>query len=94
MTVSIEEVQKVLNSIMDSIKERGVLKIEISEDYYWDIVKNDLYKIENQPKKMTLGSLSDDIEEVRKINNGDYDPVAYNLHKVNAILRYISENTP
>ena len=92
MTVTVEEIQTALNSILDSIKGRGDLEVEILEDYFWDISKEDLYKIEHQPNNMTLGSLSDDIEEIRKINNKDYTPVAYNLRKVSSVLRYISES--
>ncbi|WP_209332960.1 hypothetical protein [Lunatimonas salinarum] len=92
MKVRIEDLETSFREIFSSIKEElGKNEIEISEDFYWHIVSNDLYNIDQKPENHSIGSLSDDLNEIKRIANMEYSPVRQNLVKLNSILRYIAE---
>lgn len=81
------------DKILSSIEERYGDKFEINltEDFYWDISKDELYNMNLEPKQLSIGSLHDDAKEISKINDQDLYPTAYNLKKLNSILRFIAE---
>lgn len=94
MKITIKELQQALNSTLESIKERNGenFEIDIDEDYYNYIPADSLYKLDEAPTELTIGSLADNIEEVRKISSGENYPTPPDLNKISSILRYIGDN--
>lgn len=94
MKIAITELQQAINSTLESIKERNGenFEVDIEEDYYNYIPTDSLYKLDKQPTELTIGSLSDNIEEVRKISSGNNNPIPPDLSKIASILRYIGDN--
>jgi len=64
-------------------------EIEISNDYYWDISQDELYSPYEEPKNITLGQLSDDLEEVQRLAKSD-DAIMYDLKRLSNILKVLS----
>lgn len=64
-------------------------EIEISNDYYWDISQDELYSPYAEPKNITLGQLSDDLEEVQRLAKSD-DAIMYDLKRLSNILKVLS----
>ncbi|TAF30288.1 MAG: hypothetical protein EAZ57_11885 [Cytophagales bacterium] len=89
MKVNIDEIQKITSLLLSKLKESKGNEIEISNDYYWDISQDELYSPYEEPKKITLGQLSDDLEEVQRLIKSD-DAVMYDLKRLSNILKVLS----
>lgn len=57
------------------------------------ISKEELYDPYKDPQKLTLGQLSDDLEEIRKIAREETGPVSLDFVKVSSILAAIGHKT-
>ncbi len=90
MTVDIEELRRIVATLLDVVESNGTT-IEIADDYYWDVPKNDRYKVYVSPAELTVGQLSDDWNELRRIGCGEVDALPYALVWASSILRRIGE---
>lgn len=89
MKISIDEIQKITSLLLSRLKESRGNEIEITNDYYWDISDEELYNPYEEPKNITLGQLSDDIEEIQRLINSD-DAIMYDLKRLSVIFKAIS----
>jgi hypothetical protein len=89
MKVNIDEIQKITIILLSKLKESKGNEIEISNDYYWDISQDELYSPYEEPKNITLGQLSDDLEEVQRLIKSD-DAIMYDLKRLSNILKVLS----
>jgi hypothetical protein len=89
MKVNIEEIQKITSLLLSKLKESKGNEIEISNDYYWDISQDELYSPYEEPKNITLGQLSNDLEEVQRLVKSD-DAIMYDLKRLSNILKVLS----
>jgi hypothetical protein len=89
MKISIDEIQKITLLLLSKLKESKGNEIEINSDFYWDIDDNELYNPYEEPKDITLGQLSDDLEEIQRLINSD-DAFAYDLRRLSNILKVLS----
>jgi hypothetical protein len=89
MKVNIDEIQKIISLLLSKLKESKGNEIEISNDYYWDISQDELYSPYEEPKNVTLGQLSDDLEEVQRLIKSD-DAIMYDLKRLSNILKVLS----
>ena len=92
MKINVEDLRSVSNILLDHIKENGYEVIEIQEDYYWNIPKQEKYNNFEDPSNLDIGQLSDDWNELQKLLSSQKDPLAYHLVWLAAILRVIGEN--
>ena len=92
MQISVTNLRNAVEKTLDHLEESGLTHIDIDEDFYWNIVIEQLYDPCKKPTELDLGQLSDNIEEVEKISSGESEPVGYALVWIAAILRYIGEN--
>jgi hypothetical protein len=89
MKVNIDEIQKITSLLLSKLKESKGSEIEISNDYYWDISQDELYSLYEEPKNITLGQLSDDLEELQRLAKSD-DAIMYDLKRLSNILKVLS----
>ena len=93
MKIKVNELEKVLSILLTELKEHNGEEIEIDkEDYYWSITKDELYNPYEEPKKLTIGQLSDDIEHVNKLAANNLPPVSYDFVKLSSIFQIIGHN--
>jgi hypothetical protein len=93
MKINIDNIQKIASLLLERLKESKGSEIEIKNDYYWDISEDELYSPYEEPKNITLGQLSDDLEEVQRLNKSD-DAVIYDLKRLSQILKVLSIENP
>lgn len=91
MTIKIEELRKATEIVLKNLADQGLNEIEISEDHYWVIDEKEIYDPYNEPKSFTLGQLSFDIEDVKKISTDENPPIGYALVWISSLFRYIGE---
>ena len=91
MIVTVEELRKMCEHLLNHLEEVGASSIEIPVDYYWDIPKESHYDPYNKPEEFTLGQLTDDWQELKKILSEEGEPISYMLVWLSAILRAVGE---
>lgn len=94
LQVNINEVEKALLQLLQELRNQKGDLIEIEPiDYYWSINGDELYDPHHDPTHLTLGQLTDDLEEIKKIANCESEPVSLDLIKVSSILAAIGHKT-
>jgi hypothetical protein len=93
MKVNIDDIEKITSLLLSKLKESKGNEIEINNDFYWDISEDQLYSPYEEPKNITLGQLSDDLEEVQRLAKSD-DAIIYDLKRVSQILKVLSIENP
>lgn len=92
MEIELQQLRDVVNRLFDHIiTTRGVGKVELGPNFYWNVPEDELYKMENKPAKLDVGSLEDDWEFVSGLLKKDSDPVAYQLTEAAPLLRRLGE---
>jgi len=89
MKVKIDDIEKVASLLLSKLKESKGNEIELNNDFYWDISEEELYNPYQDPKNITLGQLSDDLEEIQRLIKSD-DAITYDLKRLASILKALS----
>ncbi len=90
MKIKITELEKVFAELLLEFREQNGEEIEVDkEDFYWAISKEDLYNPYNQPSKLTLGQLSDDLDHITKLAENRLPIVSYDFVKLSSIFQLL-----
>ena len=93
MSINLNELRAVSNLLFDHLLERGIVEVELSEDYYWSIPDTSLYCVYREPKDLTIGQLSADLESLAKIRSGEQAPIGYAFVWLSSVLRFLGTKT-
>ena len=85
MKASIDEIEKITLILLSKLRESKGNLIEVNHDFYWDISVNELYNPYEEPKNITLGQLSDDLNEIQRLTKSD-DATPYDLKRLASII--------
>lgn len=91
MDVNVAELQTALNAVLSHIVESGHETVQLDGDYYWFVPEASRHNPYQEPSSLTLGQLTDDWAEIKKILDGSADPLAYSLVWLSSILREVGE---
>jgi hypothetical protein len=92
MEIDVVKLKSIIDRLFDHvIKTRGVRRVELGSDLYWDMSEEALYNVVDQPQELDIGRLSDDWELVAKMLEEGAAPVAYQLTEVAPLLRRLGE---
>ena len=94
MNVNIDEFKKIVSLLLSNLKESKGNEIELTSDYYWNIPKDQLYNPYDDPKEMSLGQLSDDLNEIYRLSKSNEKAIPYDLKRVAEILKALSIENP
>ena len=90
MNISVVELKVAIEKLLTLVcATTPVVTIEV--DYYWDVSPGARYDNYKQPTDLSVGQLSDDWTEIRRILDGTAEPVPYALVWAAALLRRIGE---
>ena len=87
------ELREISQKLFSYLEATDRASIEIENDYYWKIDRDELVDTEKPPQDVTLGQLSDDMRELRAIVSGDAPPVGLALEWYSAVLRAVADET-
>lgn len=94
LQININEIERALLLMLQELRKQKGEVIEIDPiDYYWSIGSEELYEPYQSPANLTLGQLTDDLEEIKKIASGESEPVSLDLVKISSILTAIGNKT-
>ena len=91
MEIDVEQLRTVINRLLDHVvKVRGVRRVDLGGDFYWDIDQSEAYDPTQKPTEIDLGSFPDDWDFLENVREGK-DIVAVQLTQVAPILRRLGE---
>ncbi|HKU16525.1 MAG TPA: hypothetical protein VJQ52_19195 [Steroidobacteraceae bacterium] len=92
MEIDVVKLKSIIDRLLDHVIEtRGVRRVELGSDLYWDMSEEVLYNVVDQPQELDIGRLSDDWELLSTMLEEDATPVAYQLTEVAPLLRRLGE---
>ncbi len=92
MNIKLSELQAVADRLFAHLRETGREEFDVTDDYYWDISKDELYEPRKDPGDLTMGQLSHDWERLQAVLGGEDPPIGHSLVWLSAILRNVGEN--
>jgi hypothetical protein len=91
MEIDVEQLRTVINRLLDHVvKVRGVRRVNLGGDFYWDIDQSEAYDPTQKPTEIDLGSFPDDWDFLENVREGK-DIAAVQLTQVAPILRRLGE---
>lgn len=93
MKITVSELRLIVDLLLLHLNNTNQKTFVLEEDYYWDVSMADRFSLDNSPKDLNVGQISDDLKRIRLLLSGDRDPVGYDLVRLSAILRTIGEKT-
>jgi len=92
--IKLDDLETASKLLFGHLKEKGVLQISIEDDFYWEILPEEKYKMSEKPQNIGAGQLTDDCENIQKLISGKNDPIIYDLVWMGSLLKYIGEKIP
>ncbi|GGC83413.1 hypothetical protein [Undibacterium terreum] len=92
-TINLEEFRSVVNAIFSHlIDDLKIKEIELTEDYYWEILESSLYKFDQDPPSPRIGSLADDLDFLSSLLSDKSHAIPIMFLHVAPVLRFIGQN--
>lgn len=90
MKIQKKEVLDVLTLLSKKINENfGDEIILSSQDYYWQLDLDEKYNVLQDPKDLTIGQISDDWSELKRLLINDDDAISYDLVRLGELLKVL-----
>lgn len=95
MKINVDELEQAFKTLVDELRKKkgNIIDIEQPIDFYWSITGDALYNPYENPKELTLGQLSDDLEEINRIATKESEPVSYDLVKMSSLIAMLGHKT-
>jgi hypothetical protein len=85
------DLRNILLALIDKLDILDNKSFLLDKDMYWNILDEELYNVYQEPKEMTIGSITEDQDFLQKILLGERDVIGYDFVKVSHILRSIGD---
>jgi hypothetical protein len=84
--INIADLRSAINRALDHAEALLGPEIDVDVDYYWHLWPKDAFDVHREPTNLTMGQLSDDLEEV---HDRDDAPVlaSHELQHLTGVLR-------
>lgn len=92
MEIELKELNEILEAILNHYKNLGQSKFSIEQDYYWNIVQREKFNPYDEPKTFTLGQLTWDLENLKRMLEDEIEPTSLDLIWLGQLLIAIGEN--
>ena len=90
MKIQKKEVLDVLTLLSKKVNENFGDEIFLStQDYYWQIGLDDMYDVEQEPKELMIGQISDDWSELKRLLVNADDAISYDLVRLGELLKLL-----
>ena len=91
MEVDVAELRAVVDKLFAQWLQSGHTTVSIIHDYYWAVPKECRHDPYTQPVGLTLGQLTDDLLELKRISDGKTEPMSFALVWLASVIREIGE---
>jgi len=94
LQINIDEIEKAMLQLFKELRIQKGNIIELEPvDYYWAIDSKELYNPYDNPSDLSLGQITDDLLEMKKIADKKSEPISYDFVKLSSILTMIGHKT-
>lgn len=94
-SVDIEALRSVTNRIFDFIeKDLGVATVDLPHEYYWSVADDGAHSMDQPPKVLGVGSLSDDLSFVMAAHKDPRQAIPLVLMHIAPVLKALSTAVP
>lgn len=93
MVVDLQTVEIAFEKILQHMKECGIRSVVIDSDFYWFIPPDERYDKYDKPKIFTIGQLTSDWDDLKKIATGSRQPVGLALKWLGEVLIPVGERS-
>lgn len=91
MKIQISELRQVAIKLLDHLEQQGVRQVEIVHDHYWEVPREARYDLYEKPTQLDVGQLSEDLQNLRSLDDASEPLVSYGLVWLAQLLREIGE---
>lgn len=91
MKIALDELLAVMRILDEHLQHTQAAEIDIEDDYYWSVPPSSRYDPSVQPSSLSLGQLSDDWFELRKLLDKKRQPNKIDLVWLASLLRRLGE---
>lgn len=89
--ITVSDLRRITDKLFDHLDENGITKVKITEDFYWDVPAENRYDQYEKPTLLSIGQLSDDINELNNMVMGRSTVVSYGFVWLASVLRRVGE---
>lgn len=94
LQVQVSDLEKALSCLLEELRKQEGEVIELPKvDYYWSVSPDELYDPYQNPSRLTLGQLTDDLAEIGQVASHKSPPVSLDFVKLSAVLAAIGHKT-
>ncbi len=91
MNISLSELEKCFDILLQHARANGISSIETQrEDLYWTVLSGDWLQFDKEPQ-LAVGSLDDDILELKKIIKEPSRTTDVDIERLSVILKLLSD---
>ena len=91
MKISVAVLREAMNKLLEHAEKACGGEIELEEELYWFIQREDVYDPTKDPTDISLGCLDDDWGNLEEVAEGKKDAIGYDLVWSASILRALGE---
>lgn len=92
MNISVESLRRISSILLDRLEALGHSRVEIREDYYWEVDRAQRHNLDVEPENLTVGQLSEDWSNLEEMLRDEARRVTCGLARLGSILREIGES--
>jgi len=92
MEINKEDLKQIIDQIKLELDEWFKDNINLDDDFYWQMDSKECYRFAEEPNNFSLGQLTDDWTELLRLKTESEIPIKYDMYRLAAILKYLSES--
>ena len=82
-----QELRQVFDVLIRHVEERYGSTIDVDADYFWSIPPNEIYHVYHQPTELTIGQLTESLDNIRNVAADPEHAFSYALVWLGDVLR-------
>ena len=87
--LNLKELESLTSYFLLKIRDKYGDEISLKNDFYWDITENELFDTYVVPTNLTIGQISDDIQELNRLVNRE-GAISHDLKRLSVLLKVLS----
>lgn len=87
--ISLQDLRRVFDVLIQHIESTQGLTIELEVDYFWSIPPSDLYQLYKEPDELTVGQLTESLDNLKVIIEDPTRATSYGLVWLSDVIRAV-----
>lgn len=93
MTLSLDEIMRCTEIVFSFIRRNDINSVSDDQcDFYWTVLSEEWLDFQREPK-LAVGSLSDDIEQLKKLLKDESAVSSLDIERLASVLKLLAEKS-